>query len=185
MSPRAVLVALASILVAALLAGCGLEGQPFSTSTDKDKTASVELNPAVVTADAIGKYPPTSPQAAALEWWRGVQTRDPEAVIKSYSAKARDELPRRFPVALVSGLAPPAAQSSIRIAYVESKGDDEATVYVVIDSADPRMNGPLALAMEKVNDRWQITDPTFLGTLADTYILAQRAAEASTTGSGE
>lgn len=190
MSPRVALVALAFLFAVLLLAGCGLEGQPFSTATDKttDTTTAPdagEFNPAVVTAEAIAAYPKNSPEAAALGWWRGVQTRDPDAVLEAYTSEARDELPKKFPLALVTGISPPAATSAIKIADVESDGDDKATVYVVIQSGDPRMNGPLALPMEKVDDQWEITDPVFLGSLADAYIAAARVAEQSAEDSGQ
>jgi len=179
---RVALVALGSFLALLLLAGCGLEGQPFSTATDKTDSEASEFTPSVVTAAAISKYPKGSPEVAALEWWRGVQTRDPESVIESYSPEAREELPKKFPTALVTGIAPPAAQSAISIVDVESDGDDKVTVYVVIESADPRMNGPLALPMKKSGDEWQITDPVFLSSLADAFIAAARVAEQAPAG---
>lgn len=188
MSPRVVLTAISSALIILLLAGCGLEGQPFSTATDQtDSTAADagEFNPSVVTAEAIAAYPKNSPEAATLEWWRAVQTRDPDAVLEAYTSEARDALPRKFPMALVTGISPPAATSAIKVADVESDGDDKATVYVVIQSGDPRMNGPLALPMQKVDDRWEITDPIFLGSLADVYITAARVAEQSAEDSGQ
>ena len=181
MSPRAAFVVLAAIF-AFLLAGCGLEGQPFSTATDKTTSATTveapELEASVVTGEAIAQYPESSPEAAALGWWRSVQTRDPEGVIDSFTSDARDELPKQFPVALVSGIAPTAAQAAISVVDVETDGDD-ATVYVVLESGDPRLSGPLALPMTKVDGEWRITDPVFLASLADSYIEATRAAEES------
>jgi hypothetical protein len=167
MSPRVVLVALASALALLALAGCGLEGQPFDSG---DSTADVpELGDAVVTPDAIAEYPQTSPEAAALTWWRAIQTRDPQAAIESYGSKARKDLPKDFPTVVVALLGPPAAQSPIAIDYVESANDDEATVYAIIDSPDPRVDGPLALPMEKVDDEWKITDTTFVATMAEAF----------------
>ena len=190
MSPRVALVVLAAGL-AVLLTGCGLEGQPFSTATDKtdsvaaDDPIAVELGPTVVSTEAIEEFSKSSPEAAALMWWRAVQTRDPEAVIQSYSSEARDELPENFPVALVTAIAPVAAQSSISIGEVEPEGDDEATLFVVIGSEDPRLGGPLALPMKKDGDEWEITDPVFLGSLAETYIAAAKLAEESAADGGQ
>ena len=200
-------VALASVLTALLFSGCGLEGQPFSTSTDKttgtsgseaqgasadetegastDRIGADGLKPPIVTADAIGAYPEDSPEAAVLEWWRGVQTRDQEVVTESYSSAARDELPKKFPFALVTGIAPLASEASISVADIERDGNDESTVYVVIESTDPRMNGPLALPMKKGGGSWQITDSVFLGSIADTYISALRAFEKSAADGGQ
>jgi hypothetical protein len=188
MNPRVALVALASLLAVLLLTGCGLEGQPFSTSTDKTtSTAKTDaaLNPSVVTADAIAQYPKDSPEATALGWWRGVQTRDSESVVQSYSPEARDQLPKKFPLALVTGISPPAATSAISIADVETDGGDDATVYVVINSGDPRMSGPLALPMKKTDGEWEITDPVFLGSLADAFLATLRVSEQSAAGGGQ
>jgi len=162
MSPRAVLAALTCVLALAALAGCGLEGQPFDTS---DSTPA-ELGDAVVTPDAISEYPPNSPEAAVLRWWRAIQTRDTKAVIGSYSPKARAELPKDFAATVVAFVAPAASQAPIVIDYVESTSEDNVTVYAVIsDSPDWRMNGPVALPMIRGNDRWLIADATFLDAL--------------------
>ncbi|MEZ5156466.1 MAG: hypothetical protein R2718_10195 [Solirubrobacterales bacterium] len=188
MSRRAAFAGLACIIAGLLFAGCGLEGQPFSSATDKtDRTQAKgsEFNPAVVTGDVIARYPKNSPEATALEWWRGVQTRDADAVLDSYSPEARAELPNRFPFALVAAISPAAATSPIRVAEVEAKGDGAATVYVVIDSEDPKMGGPLALPMEKVDDRWEITDPVFLNSLADGYLAVIQAAKKTASDGGQ
>jgi hypothetical protein len=169
MSFRAALVAFASVLAAGLLPGCGLEGQPFESDSS---TAVAELGDAVVTPDAISEYPPSSPEAAVLTWWRAVQTRNPKAVIDSYSSEARDELPKSFPMVVVALLSPPASESPIAIDYVESASEDEVTVYAVIESPDPRLDGPLALPMTKKDDKWQITDATFVETLATAFDAA-------------
>jgi hypothetical protein len=167
MSPRVVLVALAATLGVLALAGCGLEGQPFD-STEATTTAP-ELGDAVVTPDAISAYPPGSPEAATLRWWRAVQTRDTDAVIRSYSSQVREQLPKDFAAIVVAFISPSASQAPIAIDYVESEGGDEATVYAVIsESPDWRMNGPLALPMTKDNDKWLITDATFLDALVRT-----------------
>ena len=190
MSPRVAFVVLAAIL-AISLTGCGLEGQPFSTSADKTDNASTkvpvpaELGPAVVSDETIEMFPKSSPEVAALTWWRAVQTRDPDAVIESYSSEARDELPKSFPVVLVTAIAPTAAQSAISIGDVELEGSDKATVFAVIDSADSRLGGPLAIPMKKNGDTWEITDPVFLGSLADTYIAAEKLAEKSAEDGGQ
>lgn len=170
MSPRVVLVALASILAAGMLTGCGLEGQPFEG--DDSTTDVPELGTAVVTPDAISAYPPSSPEAAALRWWRSIQTRDPETTVESYASDARKNLPKDFPMAVVALLGPPAAESPIAIDYVESASDDAATVYVIIESPDPRVDGPLALPMEKVDDEWRITDTAFVETMAEAFHAA-------------
>jgi hypothetical protein len=157
--------ALASALALIALAGCGLEGQPFDSADSK--TDSPELDDAVVTPEAISKYPPSSPEAAALRWWRAIQTRDPEAVIASYTPEVRDKLPKYFAPVVVAFVAPSASQSSFAIDYVEPGGASEVAVYVIISgSPDFRMNGPLALPMAKDNDKWLITDATFIEALA-------------------
>lgn len=181
MSPRAALVALSSVVVALALAGCGLEGQPFDTG---DSTSdALELGDAVVRQETISEYPPGSPEAAALRWWRAIQTRDPKAAIDSYTPEVRDELPKYFGRLLVAFLAPSASQATIAIEYVESEGGGQATVYAVIgESPDWRMNGPLALPMVKDDDEWLITDATFMEALAKTYEVegATAPADAST-----
>jgi len=168
MSPRGVLVALASAVAVLALVGCGLEGQPFDTG---DSTTDVpELGDAVVTPETISEYPPSSPEAAALRWWRAIQTRDAKAAINSYTPEVQDELPNDFARILVAFLAPSASQASIAIDYVESASEDETTVYAVVDgSPDPRMNGPLALPMTKDGDEWLIADATFIEALARTF----------------
>lgn len=168
MSPRAVLMALTSIVAALAMAGCGLEGQPFDTG---DSTSDApELGDAVVTPETISEYPPSSPEAAALRWWRAIQTRDSKAAIDSYTPEVRDELPSDFARILVAFLAPSASQASIAIEYVESAGEDETTVFAAVDGApDPRMNGPLALPMAKDDDKWLITDATFIEALVKTF----------------
>lgn len=191
MNPRVALVAVALLLVVLLLGGCGLEGQPFSTTTDKTAadagslgSETGEFGPSVVTADAIAEFPKGSPEAAALEWWRAVQTRDPDAVLAAYSADARGELPQKFSSAIVTAISPIAANASIKIVDVESEGDDAATVYVAINSGDSRLNGPLALPMKKAGD-WEITDPVFLGSITEAVIVAARLAEQSARDAGQ
>lgn len=191
MSPRGVLVALASLLAILALAGCGLEGQPFDSGDST--TDAPELGDAVITPEAISEYPPSSPEAATLRWWRAIQTRDPKAAIESYTPEARKDLPKKFPTVVVALLGPPAAESPIAIDYVESANDDEATVYAIIESPDPRVDGPLALPMEKVDDEWRLADTTFVATLAEAFSAALKAevppaaeappaGDASTTG---
>ncbi len=192
MNPRVALIAVASLLAALMLGGCGLEGQPFSTTTDKT-TADTEISgsetgefsPTVVTADAIAAFPKSSPEAAALEWWRAVQTRDPDAVLEAYSSDARSQLPQKFSSAIVTAISPIAAEASIEIVDVESEGDDAATVYVVISSSDSRLNGPLALPMKKAGDSWEITDPVFLGSIAEAVIITARLAEQTARDAGQ
>lgn len=168
MSPRGVLVALTSVVALLALAGCGLEGQPFDTGDSTSGTP--ELGDAVVTPETISEYPPSSPETAALRWWRALQTRDSKAAINSYTPEVRDELPNDFARILVAFLAPSASQASIAIDYVESASEDETTVYAVVDGApDSRMNGPLALPMAKDDDKWLITDATFIEALAKTF----------------
>lgn len=181
MSPRVALIALAAVLAAAVLAGCGLEGQPFDNSGST--TSTTQLGYAVVTRDEIAGYPSNSPEAAVLRWWRAVQTRDPEAVLKSYTPEVRDQLPKHFDKIMVAMIAPPASMGSVWIDYVESSGDDEATVYAGIDgSPDPRMNGPLALPMIKDGDKWLITDGTFMKVLAVGGTAEGQAAPAPAEG---
>lgn len=186
--PRVAFVVLAAIL-AISLTGCGLEGQPFSTDTtdkaSKEVPEPAELGPAVVSNETIEMFPKSSPEVAALTWWRAVQTRDPDAVLESYSSEARDELPENFPVVLVTAIAPTAAQSAISIGDVEFEGRDKATLFVVIDSPEPRLGGPLAIPMKKSGDTWEITDPVYLGSLADTYIAAAKLAEKSAEDGGQ
>lgn len=164
MNSRVALVVLTSILAFFALVGCGLEGQPFDSSDAT--TAAPEPGAAVVTPDAISAYPQDSPEAAALRWWRAIQTRDPEAVFASYTSEVRNKLPKDFAGLVVAFVAPSAAQSSFAIDYVEPTNGDEVTLYAVIDgSPDIRMNGPLALPMTKDEDKWLITDATFIEAL--------------------
>lgn len=183
MSPRVALIALAAVLAAAVLAGCGLEGQPFDNSGST--TSTTQLGYAVVTRDEIAGYPSNSPEAAVLRWWRAVQTRDPEAVLKSYTPEVRDALPKDFAKAMVAFVGPPASQGAIWIDYVESSGEDKATVYAGIDgSPDPRMDGPLALRMVKDGDRWLIADGTFVEVLTAGVAVKGQDQPASGPGAG-
>ncbi|KAA0275176.1 MAG: hypothetical protein EDQ89_00795 [Acidobacteria bacterium] len=157
--------ALASALAALALAGCGLEGQPFDTGDSTSDTPG--LGDAVVTPDAISEYPPGSPEAAVLRWWRAVQTRDPEAVVDSYTAQVRDELPKDFAATVVAFIAPSASQAPIAVDYVEPTSEDDVTVYAVIsESPDWRMNGPLALPMTNEGGEWLISDASYLDALS-------------------
>jgi hypothetical protein len=172
-------VALVAVLAFVVLAGCGLEGQPFTTTEEVPK-ASPEPADTLVTPEALADIPENSLRGVVLRWWRGLQTRDPKAVIDSYAPDVRDELPNKFADVVVIGISPPAAESSIRINSLEPTGDGEATVYLTIYSSDPRMDGPLALPMKKVDDEWRINDVSFLNAIAETFIAAMKAA----TGEG-
>lgn len=164
MSPRALLTVIAAVFSVLALVGCGLEGQPFDSGDST--TDAPALGDAVVTPDAIAAYPPSSPEATALRWWRAIQTRDPEAVLASYTPEARDAFPKWFEATLVAFLAPSASQSSFVIDYAEPGREGEVTVYAVIaGSPDIRMNGPIALPMTRDDDEWLITDVTFLDAL--------------------
>jgi hypothetical protein len=170
MSSRVVLTTLASCLVLLTLAGCGLEGQSFMS--DKEEKAEVLSDQAVITPDDLADAPEDTARGLVLRWWRAVQTRDPQGVIKSYVPEARDQLPKRFADAVVVGIAPPAAESTLNLSYLEHADDGVATVYMTIYSPDPRIDGPLALPLKKIDGEWRIIDAAFLGTLATSYLAA-------------
>lgn len=171
--------ALISALAAVPLAGCGLEAQPFST---RETTSTAAEADAIVTKHMIGWYPPRSPEAAAMRWWRAIQTRDLEAVTESYSPEARKDLPRHFSK-IVTWQPLPVAQASITIEDVDYADVDKATVNIVLDSADQRLDGPLALPMRKDGDesKYQVADTLFADRMAEAYQAAVDSLEGTTT----
>jgi hypothetical protein len=179
MSPRAFLAILGSALVLLTFAGCGLEGQPLTVNRER---AAQLPDRALVTSEDLVDAPEDTARGLVLRWWRAVQTRDPQAVIKSYAPDLRDELPKKFAGAVVAGLAPTAAESGLKLGYLEHAGDGEATVYLTIYSPGTQMDGPLALPLKKFGGKWRITDVTFLETLAAAYLAGDEAA--ATAGGG-
>ena len=138
-----------------------------------------------MTADAIAAFPKSSPEAAALEWWRAVQTRDPDAVLEAIRPTPATSCRRSSRSRSSPPFRPSLPHASIEIVDVESEGDDAATVYVVISSSDSRLNGPLALPMKKAGDSWEITDPVFLGSIAEAVIITARLAEQTARDGGQ
>lgn len=184
MSPRGVLTTLTCALSLLAMTGCGLEGQASTvTTTTEVPTEEPGLADTLVTPVAIAELPPGSLRGVVLSWWRGVQFRDHEAVIDTYAPDVGDELPKKFPEVLATDLAPVAADSSIRINSLEPSGNGEATVYLTLYSPDERIDGPLALPMEKIDDEWRINDATFLDVLVKAFLAAaDEEAAASANG---
>lgn len=159
-SPRVILPTLAVLAAGLVLLGCGLEGQPYDT--DKEGNSDP-----VVSGDDISAEEAGSARRTVLEWWRGVQTRNPDAVVGSYTADVQGELPETYEFVVVAVVAPSAAQSSITIGPLEMNGSNKATLLATIDSPNNAvMTGPLALPMEKVGDKWLIASDAFLKSLA-------------------
>jgi hypothetical protein len=181
MSSGVILATLASALALLTLAGCGLEPQPFSAEKEERKAALLPER-ALITSDDLVDAPTDTARGLVLRWWRAVQTRDPQAVVKSYAPDVRDLLPKGFADAVVVDLAPAAVESTIKLGYLEHTDSGEATVYLRIYSPDARLDGPLALPLKKFGDEWRITDTTFLDTLATAYLAAE---EATATAGGE
>jgi predicted small lipoprotein YifL len=186
MSLRAALVVLATLLSIAALTGCGLEGQAFTT-TEAVPVNKPGLSDTLVTPEALAKIPENSLRGVVLRWWRGVQTRDPQVVLDSYTPEARDQLPKQFSDVLVLVVSPAAAKASIRINSLEPSGDGSARVYLTIYSSDTDagLDGPLALPMKKVDGEWRIDDPTFLNAIVETYLKTTKAATKAATKAGQ
>ena len=146
MNRRLVLSMLGVLVASATMIGCGLEGQPFDVETT--------VSDLVVSAEDIAAEKPGSPESTVLQWWRGLQTQDLDAIKLAYAPKLRDDLPEEFG-ALLSGFGSLAAKSSIEIESVRTKGK-RATLRATIDSPNPALNGPLALRMNKAGDDWLI-----------------------------
>lgn len=164
MSPRVAVVALAALLCVTALAGCGLEGQPFTT-TEEVPVEHPGISDTLVNSGTLAGIPENSLRGVVLRWWRGAQTRDPQAVIDSYAPDVRAELPNNFADLVVIGISELAADASIRINSLEPNGNGEATVYLTLYSPNGLVDGPLALPMKKIDDKWRINDASFLDAL--------------------
>ena len=169
MSPRAVLSMLAVVVAGWALLGCGIEGQPFGAEKENEKQ---EADP-VVSKEEISAEEKGSPEFTALDWWRGIQTRNPEAVKAAYAPDVRDQLPEDFDSAIVSFLAPAASTSSIDITSVEERGQGEVILFAKIDSDNAAMDGPLGLPMTKVGDEWFLANDTYLNALLPFFEVQQ------------
>lgn len=185
-----------ALATAALVAGCGVEGQDLTDATQSSDSTTVTttqaLDPAdaIVTPDDVAASDPDSPERTVLEWWRAAQSRDTDGVVDAYTKKVKDDLPEGFKFSVVSLIAPAASTSSISIDSVEYKdegkskkdekskggtGNDKsslqedanrAILYAMIDSTAPRIAGSLALPMEREDGEWKIADSTFLVAVA-------------------
>lgn len=162
-NPRLVLSTLAILAAAIFLLGCGLEGQPFDNEGEDP----------VVSRERISAKEPGSPASTVLRWWRGLQTRNPDAVVAAYAPDVRDELPKSFEFTVISVVAPSASESSITTDSLERNGKNKATLLSTIDSPNAVMDGPLALPMEKVGGEWLIANSTFLTSLSGAFKLEE------------
>lgn len=165
------------LAAAMLMLGCGLEGQPFDSTTRNDDP--------VVSAEQVSAEEPGSPRFTVLQWWRGVQTRNPQVVMQSYAPDVRDELPETFDLTVIAVLAPAASESSITIDSVAMKGANKATLVATIDSQNAAMKGPVALPMKKVGDEWLLANDSFLPSLSGAFALEQALQESTAPSSKE
>lgn len=169
-------------VAATVLLGCGIEGQPFGSEGE-----SKEDNP-VVSGEDVAETDEGSPERTAMTWWRGVQTRNPDAVVAAYAPDVRAELPEGFSKAIVMFLAPPASETSIKIDGVEKQGEKKATLYVTFDSPETATggqavaDGQVALPMRKVGGQWLFSNSTFLTSLSSTFETAVAALDAAADG---
>lgn len=168
-SSRSILTALAFLATTLFLLGCGLEGQPFGKDKDNDEPVS----PALVTEERVAAKDPGTPAATALTWWRGIQTRNPEAVKGTYTPKVRADLPDTFDAAVIAVLAPTAVESSITTDSFEEQTDNRGTLFATIDSPNATMNGPVSLPMSRVRGEWLISSSAFIRTLPGAIELAE------------
>jgi hypothetical protein len=170
---------MAGVLVAGtIMLGCGIEGQPFGSDSEGDSDP-------VISTDDVSAEEEGSPEYTTLQWWRGMQTRNPEAVKPAYAPDVRDELPEGFDTAVISFLAPAASQSSIEIDSVEFDGKKDAVLFATIDSPNFAMDGPLALPMKKVGDEWLIANSTYITSLAGSFQVAQALGDGASEPSGQ
>lgn len=164
---RSVFAALVALAVAVFLFGCGLEGQPFSTDNEGNDSSTL------VSKERIAGKDPGSPGATVLKWWRGLQTRNPPVVEAAYTPKVREELPSTFESTVVAVLAPSAAESSIATESLEKQGRRKATLFSTIDSPNATMDGPLALPMQKVRNKWLIANSSFVTSVSGAFALEE------------
>jgi hypothetical protein len=177
-SARPVLSILGVLATAIFVLGCGLEGQPFDSTTRNGSDP-------IVSTEEIAAQEPGSPASTVLRWWRAVQTRNPDVVKQSYTPKARAELPKTLDFTVVAVLAPTASESSIITDSLEMNGKNKATLLATIDSPNVAMNGPLDLPMEKVGDEWLLADSSFLTSLSGAFAVEQALQDANASPSEE
>jgi hypothetical protein len=119
----------ATLAIAAALAGCGSLGQ---------LPGRVE-QPHVVTVKEIDRYPEDSPVRTVLQWWRALQFGNPELAARYYSPKL-DVTPKRVEEALAVGPGILGVTADLRVVDVEKWGR-RATILALLTKEFRHPNG--------------------------------------------
>lgn len=170
------------VAVALVAAGCGEGGDPPPPGTPS--AAEFLLTPA-----DIRRQPADSPQAALMEWWRGIQYNDFEgytgALVAPLRAQREASDEARRDLTLASG---ELIHSQPEIGDVKESGD-ETTIYTRIETRQPvgatrftTSSSPQAFTLVREGGQWRIADDFYVTNRADNIRKALSEARQSKAG---
>jgi hypothetical protein len=131
-----------------------------------------------VTARDIQRYPPGSPQAVVLEWWRALQRNDAPAALRLYSRKVHITAPEFLIQRSLGGLFL-SMLNRIVVKDVDRVGG-RTTVFLfrerVIEVPNGRndiVGSARGFTLVRERGRWRLADNLFLGRVAAVGAAAQ------------
>ncbi|MEA2429458.1 MAG: hypothetical protein QOF37_3086 [Thermoleophilaceae bacterium] len=154
--------ALAALVVAAALTGCG-SSDPAAGVSAKIFHESLQLIPAT----EIARQPPQAPFRALLEWWRLAQYRDAAGALQHFTPAARQAVRAGFGSLIYNDFGPWLQHVRPALLRSETSGSKttlflELSIREVLSPTVVRNRSDyVAIPMQRVRGQWLISDPTF------------------------